>query len=112
MNKKRRIEREKKTIEAMIKIYCHGQHGARDILCPECRELMDYANLRLDRCTFQENKTICANCRVHCYKPIMRDMVKAVMRYSGPRMMYHHPLMSFRHFIDGFRKETGRVKKK
>jgi hypothetical protein len=112
MNKKRRIEREKKPIEAMINIYCHCQHGTRDILCPECRELLDYANLRLDRCPFQENKTTCANCRVHCYKPIMRDMVKVIMRYSGPRMMYHHPLMAFRHFIDGFRKETGRVKKK
>lgn len=31
-----RMTRENKTIEAMIGIYCHGQHGTRDELCFEC----------------------------------------------------------------------------
>jgi len=27
----------------------------------------------------------------------MREQIRAVMRYSGPRMLLHHPLMTFHH---------------
>jgi hypothetical protein len=27
-----------------------------------------------------------------------------VMRYAGPRMVWKHPVMSLRHWLDGFRK--------
>jgi hypothetical protein len=103
--KKRRMIREKRTVEAMLRVYCHGMHKTRDGLCNECRELLDYAGKRLDRCPFQENKTTCANCRVHCYKPTMRVQIKTVMRYAGPRMIYHHPVLAIFHFVDGFKKE-------
>ena len=56
-----------------------------------------------------EMKTFCANCRVHCYKPEMRGKIREVMRYSGPRMMLHHPVMAARHVIEG-RKERARLK--
>jgi hypothetical protein len=96
---------ERKTVEAMIHIYCHDQHKTHDKLCPECNKLFDYTKRRLDRCPFQENKTTCANCKVHCYKQAMRKKIKDVMRYSGPRMSYRHPLLALVHFFDGFRKE-------
>ncbi len=28
-------------------------------------------------------KTFCANCKVHCYKPEMREKIRAVMRFFG-----------------------------
>ncbi len=54
-----------------------------------------------------ETKTFCANCRVHCYKPAMREKIRAVMRFSGPRMIFHHPVAAIWHVI-----ETKREKKR
>jgi len=107
-----RMAREGKTVEAMINIYCHGRHGTKDKLCSECRELLDYAMTRLDKCPFQEGKTTCANCPVHCYKPVMREKIRAVMRYAGPRMFYRHPVLALFHYIDGLRKEPVRPPRK
>jgi hypothetical protein len=103
--KKSRMTRERSIVEIMLKIYCLNRHGSRGELCTDCREILDYAKQKLDRCPFQEGKTTCGNCRVHCYKPGMRDKIKEVMRYTGPRMMYRHPLLALSHLIDGFRKE-------
>ncbi len=99
-----RIKREKKTIEAMIHIYCNKHHGSKDKLCIACNELLEYAKTRLDKCPFQENKTTCGKCLIHCYKPQMRDKVKLVMHYSGPRMLLHHPILALHHVKDGFKK--------
>ena len=99
-----RLLREEKTIRTMITISCHGSHGTEGALCPDCEELLSYALARLAKCPFQEAKTTCTRCPVHCYKPAMRDRVKAVMRYAGPRMTFRHPLLAFLHFLDGFRK--------
>ena len=83
----------------MIRVYCKGQHGTKQGLCEDCAALERYAHLRSDRCPFMENKTFCSNCKVHCYKPEMRDRIRAVMRYSGPRMIFYHPVMALRHVI-------------
>jgi len=99
-----RIERESKTIEAMIRLYCRDHHEGEDEFCPECKELWEYALVRLDRCPFQENKPTCAKCPVHCYKPDMREKVRAVMRYAGPRMLRRHPVLAVLHLIDSYRK--------
>ena len=88
----------------MIGIYCRGQHGSGR-LCAECSDLLAYANERLEECPFQEGKTTCAKCPLHCFKPDMRDKVKAVMRYSGPRMLRSHPILAIRHFMDRSRKK-------
>jgi len=110
-NQNRRMSREKKTADAMIRLYCSGQHGTRSGLCADCREVSDYAMKRLEKCPFQERKTTCGNCRVHCYKPAMREKIREVMRYAGPRMIYRHPLLAFFHLLDGFRKEPVRKMK-
>jgi hypothetical protein len=103
-----RMLRERKTVEAMIRIYCRDRHETRTPLCDDCSNLLNYARKRLDMCPFQEGKTSCGNCRVHCYKPDMRGKIRDVMRYAGPRMLYRHPLLAFHHAIDGLRKEPGR----
>jgi len=103
-----RIVRERKTIQVMIRLYCRQQHAQprqENSLCFECQELLEYANARLERCPFQEGKTTCAKCPVHCYKPAMRERVRQVMRYAGPRMLLHHPMMAIRHLLDGRREK-------
>ena len=100
-----RLRRERKTIQAMIRLYCREQHGLpQKGLCPDCQELEDYALGRLVRCPFQENKPVCVKCTVHCYRPEMRLRVSQVMRYAGPRLLLHHPVLAVRHLIDERRK--------
>jgi hypothetical protein len=98
-----RLKRELKTIEIMIGIYCRAHHHPRGSICPDCSRLRTYATRRLCHCPFQENKPTCGNCRVHCYKPDMRETIKAVMRYAGPRMPLRHPCMTLRHLMDNRR---------
>ena len=98
-----RMTRENRTVTAMIELYCRKRHG-RGELCADCRELADYAGGRLLKCPFQENKTVCSRCAVHCYQPVMRERIRIIMRYSGPRMIYHHPILVIRHLIDKRRK--------
>jgi hypothetical protein len=104
MNQGRRIAREKETVESMMRVYCADHHGETASLCQACRELLEYAHKRLDTCPFQDAKPACNHCRVHCYSRSMRDRVKAVMRYAGPRMLLRHPLLSFYHLLDTHRK--------
>ncbi len=108
----RRMRREFNTIACMIEMYCRGKHGTTKTLCAGCTELLEYARLRLYKCPFQEGKTTCLNCKVHCYKPAMREQARTVMRYAGPRMFYTHPVYSLYHFLDGRRKEPLRAAKK
>ena len=101
-----RREREKQLVFQMIALYCKKQHGGKS-LCPDCAALDAYARHRSDRCPFMETKTFCVNCRVHCYKPDMREKIRAVMRFSGPRMIFYHPVAAIRHVV-----ETKREKKR
>ncbi|MCF7974229.1 MAG: nitrous oxide-stimulated promoter family protein [Phycisphaerae bacterium] len=97
-----RIEREQRTVEAMIRLTCRDKHGEKD-LCADCDALLSYALGRLQACPFQETKPTCAKCPIHCYKRDMRDRVTAVMRYAGPRMIRRHPWMALRHVWDNLR---------
>lgn len=102
-------QREKKIVTQMIGVYCHSKHGTgKNMLCPECQKLADYACLRSDKCPFMETKTFCSNCKVHCYQPEMREKIREVMRFSGPRMLFHHPVAAIRHVIES-RKEKKRL---
>ncbi len=96
-----RLNRERRTIQVMIQIYCHGTHHSNGHLCPECQQLEVYAMQRLDKCPFQSDKPTCARCPIHCYKPAMRQQVRQVMRFSGPRMLLRHPLLAIMHTLDG-----------
>jgi len=93
-----RIDREKRIVGAMIRIYCRGM-GHGETLCEECSGLLDYSASRLGSCRFGEGKPFCSKCKVHCYKKGMRDRIREVMRYSGPRMVFKYPLVAMRHFL-------------
>lgn len=99
MNLQDKREREKRMVEDMIRLYCRKNHGTKT-LCGECGTLLDYAKQRSEKCRFMETKTFCSNCRVHCYKPEMREKIRAVMRFSGPRMLFVHPIAAIRHLIE------------
>lgn len=99
-------EREKELVSQMIALYCRKQHHTKGALCPQCAALTAYARQRSDKCPFMETKTFCSNCKVHCYKPDMRERIRQVMAFSGPRMLFHHPVAALRHVI-----ETKREKK-
>jgi len=98
-----RLARELATIRAMAAIYCRDHHAPDSALCAECRDLMDYATRRLDRCVFGEDKPTCANCKVHCYSATMRERVRTMMRHAGPRMMWRHPILALAHVVVGRR---------
>ena len=113
MNKNKielKLEREKRTVALMIRLYCRKKHGNKKELCSECEALLEYAMLRSDKCPFMESKTFCSNCRVHCYKPDMREKIRTVMRFSGPRMIFSHPIMAIRHVVES-KKEKKRLEK-
>lgn len=114
-----RLQREERTIAVMVRMYCADQHraGPRSLadgaavsdaaaergshdLCPSCSALLTYASERLRRCPFGERKPTCARCTVHCYRPQMREEVRRVMRYAGPRMTLRHPYLALRHLLD------------
>jgi hypothetical protein len=105
------MQREARTIEAMVRIYCRDKHGTqRGELCTDCADLQSYAGQRLDKCPYQEEKTTCVKCPTHCYKPAMRERVREVMRYAGPRMLLPHPGLTFMHLvIDSRRTKPQRV---
>lgn len=98
-------EREKRIVSLMIRLYCRHKHGTKQGLCPKCDALEKYSLERSDRCPFMETKTFCSNCRVHCYRAEMREKIREVMRYSGPRMILYHPVMAVRHVIEDIREK-------
>ena len=104
----KRIDREKRTIEAMVRLYCRLEHG-EDRPCDDCQHLLDYANSRLDKCPFQEKKAPCIDCLVHCYEEPERDKVRKIMRFSGPKMLSRHPYLAIMHLVDG-RRSPGKGK--
>ncbi len=94
-------EKELLVLKEMILMYCRGNHEIENgkECCSECQKLIDYGSQRVMHCPFMETKTFCANCKVHCYKPEMREQIRQVMRYSGPRMIYTHPGMAMWHVV-------------
>lgn len=111
MDVKTKREREKKMVSQMIHLFCQKQHGSKKgTLCPDCAALEAYAQQRSEHCPFMETKTFCSNCKVHCYKPEMREKIRQVMRFSGPRMIFHHPVAAIRHLIES-KREKRRLEK-
>jgi hypothetical protein len=99
-----RRAREWQTVSVMIHMYCGAHHGSHGLaLCSACGGLHDYARRRLERCVFGDAKPTCANCTVHCYKPRMREQMRTVMTWAGPRMLFRHPVLAVRHMLDGRR---------
>ena len=101
---------ERKTVQEIMKIYCHGHHHNRESgheLCPDCEAIAAYADIRIAKCPRMAVKTFCSVCPIHCYAKPQRELILAIMRYSGPRMLWHHPLMAIRHILIQWRTRHG-----
>lgn len=93
MDVEQKRTREKKIVSMMIHMYCQ-HHG--DI---NEKEMMDYAIQRIEKCPMMKTKTFCSQCKIHCYKKDMQTNIKKIMRYSGPRMLLHHPILAIKHAL-------------
>ncbi len=94
-----RLRRERRTVQAMVRMYCRHHHGGRP-LCDGCRQLADYADRRLECCPYGGEKPACSHCPIHCYRPDPRERMREVMRWAGPRMLWRHPVLAVRHLLD------------
>jgi hypothetical protein len=66
-----------------------GVYGRRvPDVCDECADLLRYAEKRRAYCP-KDPKPFCSVCDTHCYSAQMSDRMREVMRYAGPRSMFH-----------------------
>ena len=70
------------------------------MLCPRCAG-QNARDTALRQSTPEQNDIIKG-----CYKPEMREQIRTVMRWSGPRMLFVHPVLAVLHM-----KETMKAKK-
>lgn len=96
---KSKIDREKEVVSRMIALYSKKKLGMTD-LSDEYKALEVYAHKRLDMCKFGCNKPNCKRCPIHCYKPEMREKIRTIMRWAGPRMMIYDPIAAIRHLLN------------
>ena len=87
------------TLRIMLEIYCSGNHGTSTGMCMDCKELLEYACKRVSVCPQNPDKPTCRECKIHCFAPDKRDKIRNVMKYSGPRMVLHHPLLAIKHLM-------------
>ena len=93
------IENEKRVVQRMVELYCrHKLHC--DYIPEEYLVLINYAHQRLDRCKFGDKKMTCKKCPIPCYKLEMRDKIREVMRWVGPRMIFYDPIATIRHIFN------------
>ena len=104
-------QREKALVGEMIALYCKKRHGGKHGLCPECQALLDYAPSPRDQSPVMETNTYYSKCPVHCYKPEMREKIRQVMAFAGPRMLFVHPGAAIRHVIET-KREQKRLERK
>lgn len=105
-----RRKREAVIVQAMIGMYCRAHHNRNGSLCKDCAELAQYAEKRILSCMYGERKPVCKECPVHCYSPKMREQMRTIMRWAGPRMIFKRPVFAITHIFDNFR--TSKLKNK
>ncbi len=98
---------EQRVVAVMVEMWCRAKHSKSGVeksagerkLCESCKKLLHYAQNRVLKCPVIESKTTCKRCLVHCYSPQMRQEIREVMRYSGPRIIFRHPIMAIKHIL-------------
>ncbi len=87
-------QKEKEIINIMISLYCKKNCKTKELCC-NCNNLLNYANNRIDTC--KKDKTFCSSCATPCYQKEKRIQIKKVMKFSGPRMIFYHPIIAIKH---------------
>ncbi len=96
--------REALIVEKMVHIYCRDSRHWEKGICDSCASILNYAKAKLSKCVYRENKPACRRCAVHCYEKEKRELIIRIMRHSGRRMLFAHPLLAIRHLF----KENGK----
>lgn len=68
-------------------------------LCPDCSAFMAYAVQKRLQCPLEAEKPSCKQCRIHCYAPRQRELVKRIMAWSGRRMILRGRLDYLWHYF-------------
>lgn len=92
------IEREKRTIDLMIRLYCRHKLKQKS---PDAAHLalIAYCQCRLDHCRWLDGKPPCRYCTSHCYGREQQEEVRRIMRWMGPRMLLYAPMEVIRHLL-------------
>ena len=88
--KTEKIKMKKEIISLMVKLYCQKKHTDK-ILCPQCKDLLNYCFERLESCPEKLDNFFCNNCQINCFAQKQQDEIRKVMRFAGPRMLFYHP---------------------
>jgi hypothetical protein len=94
MNINQKREKEIKIVSLMIHIYCKKHNDIDE------KRLIEYATMRIQNCPRIETKTFCSQCHIHCYKKDRQQEIRKVMKYSGPRMIFYHPILAIKHLLE------------
>lgn len=80
-----------KVVLDFIKVYCTQNHYKNEkeyveeykaFLCPDCKDLAQYAVKRRMLCR-KDPKPTCKKCDTPCYSPRYKERIKKVMKFSG-----------------------------
>lgn len=93
MDIKKKRQRETEVVSLMIRLYCRKHTDIDE------KEMIDYASQRIARCPRMAEKTFCSQCPIHCYQKEKQEQIKKIMRYSGPRMIFYHPILAIKHVL-------------
>ena len=97
-----RTERDRKTLEAIGRIYCSAHHDTSPKdetgLCTSCRQVIDQTLQRATACPF-DHEGNCQDCSIHCQRGEAQQRIKEIMRYAAPRMTFLHPLMTAEYLL-------------
>ncbi|WP_311482159.1 nitrous oxide-stimulated promoter family protein [uncultured Anaerococcus sp.] len=96
----KKSDRGKGLVDFMIDLY-YDRHKSEDI---KKENLKAYVAKKLRACPHGDTKPFCSSCKIHCYDDDHRKMIKKVMRYSGPRMVFHAPIQALRHLLESKRR--------
>lgn len=117
-----KVRHDIRVVGRMVEIYCHGNHSDRSahpltspaqlqgvytrgvpVLCEECSDHLRYAEERRALCP-KNPKPFCANCDIHCYRSDEAEWERQMMRYSGPRSVFHGlAIDAIKHVIETIR---------
>lgn len=97
--------RDLRTLATFIRIYCDSHHsqqprqeatlrthdvraiaGRPVVLCHDCARLLQHAFVKRSMCPM-DPKPACKHCPRHCYHPAYRQKIRAVMKYSGRKLV-------------------------
>ena len=98
--REKELKYKKDTVEKVVFMYCRRKHDSRKKkLCNDCSDLLQYAHKRAEHCPHIEKGVACRKCQTPCYKPDMKNKMRTIMSWGGPRMILRHPIAAIRYIM-------------